>query len=125
MKYNLKRWSYFILFVLILACAKDEFEEIYTIFPTTNLEIKESEGLKFENSYITNGSSFNLKVVKEGDYILEIKDVFKNLVSKSIITAQVGDNVMKFYTKALQNSDYIIVIKKDDKTIYNVKYNIQ
>ena len=112
MKYNLKKWSYFILFMLILACAKDEFEEIYTIFPTTNLEIKEAEGLKFEDSYITNGSSFNLKVIEEGDYVLEIKDVFKNLVSKSMISAKSGDNVMKFYTKALQNSDYSIIIKK-------------
>ena len=42
-----------------------------------------------------------------------------------MISAKSGDNVMKFYTKALQNSDYSIIIKKDNQTIYNVKYNIQ
>ena len=34
-------------------------------------------------------------------------------------------NVMKFYTRALQNSDYTIIIKKDGKIKYNVKYNVQ
>ena len=71
------------------------------------------------------GTEFNFKTQTAGKYTLEIRDHFKTLISKSIINAEVGDNVIKFYTKALQNSDYTILIKKDGKTIYNLKYNIQ
>ena len=77
------------------------------------LEITGLTGLKFEESNITNRSKFNLKVLKEGKYTVEIRDPFKNLSSKSIIDAKAGDNVLKFYTRALRDGDYTITIGKD------------
>jgi hypothetical protein len=126
MNWKFIKWYQVILFTLFLACAPDRDEFIsYNMNTNTKLEIADLEGLSFENSSITDGTEFNFKTQTAGKYTLEIRDHFKTLISKSIIDAQVGDNVMKFYTRALQNSDYTIIIKKDGKIKYNVKYNIQ
>lgn len=126
MDWKFIKWYQVILFTLFLACAPDSDEFIsYNKNTNTRLEIANLEGLSFENSSITDGTEFNFKTQTAGQYTLEIRDHFKTLISKSVLNAQVGDNVMKFYTKALQNSDYTILIKKDGKTIHNVKYNIQ
>ncbi len=126
MDWKFIKWYQVILFTLFLACAPDSDEFIsYNKNTNTRLEIANLEGLSFENSSITDATEFNFKTQTAGKYTLEIRDHFKTLISKSVINAQVGDNVMKFYTKALQNSDYTILIKKDGKTIHNVKYNIQ
>ena len=126
MDWKFIKWYQVILFTLFLACAPDSDEFIsYNKNTNTRLEIANLEGLSIENSSITDATEFNFKTQTAGKYTLEIRDHFKTLISKSVINAQVGDNVMKFYTKALQNSDYTILIKKDGKTIYNVKYNIQ
>ena len=126
MNWKFIKWYQTILFTLFLACAPDRDEYItYNTNTNTRLEIADLEGLSFENSSITDATEFNFKTQTAGTYTLEIRDHFKTLISKSVINAQVGDNVMKFYTKALQNSDYTILIKKDGKTIHNVKYNIQ
>ena len=126
MNWKFIKWYQTILFTLFLACAPDRDEFIsYNMNTNTKLEIAGLEGLSFENSSITDGTEFNFKTQTAGKYTLEIRDHFKTLISKSIIDAQVGDNVMKFYTRALQNSDYTIIIKKDGKIKYNVKYNVQ
>ena len=126
MDWKFIKWYQVILFTLFLACAPDSDEFIsYNKNTNTRLEIANLEGLSFENRSITHATEFNFKTQTAGKYTLEIRDHFKTLISKSVINAQVGDNVMKFYTKALQNSDYTILIKKDGKTIHNVKYNIQ
>ena len=126
MNWKFIKWYQTIIFTLFLACAPDRDEFIsYNMNTNTKLEIAGLEGLSFENSSITDGTEFNFKTQTAGKYTLEIRDHFKTLISKSIIDAQVGDNVMKFYTRALQNSDYTIIIKKDGKIKYNVKYNVQ
>ena len=126
MNWKFIKWYQAILFTLFLACAPDRDEFIsYNMNTNTKLEIASLEGLSFENSSITDGTEFNFKTQTAGKYTLEIRDHFKTLISKSIIDAQVGDNAMKFYTRALQNSDYTIIIKKDGKIKYNVKYNVQ
>ena len=126
MNWKFIKWYQAILFTLFLACAPDRDEFIsYNMNTNTKLEIADLEGLSFENSSITDGTEFNFKTQTAGKYTLEIRDHFRTLISKSIIDAQVGDNVMKFYTRALQNSDYTIIIKKDGKIKYNVKYNVQ
>ena len=126
MSYNFQKWYYFWLFVLFLACAPDRDEFIsYNQNTNTRLEIADLEGLSFENSNITDGTEFNFKTQTAGQYTLEIRDHFKTLISKSIINAQVGDNVLNFYTKALQDGDYFIIIKKGSKEIEKTKMTIQ
>ena len=126
MSYNFQKWYYFWLFVLFLACAPDRDEFInYNMNTNTRLEIADLEGLSFENSNITDGTEFNFKTQTAGQYTLEIRDHFKTLISKSIINAQVGDNVLNFYTKALQDGDYFISINKENKVVQETKMTIQ
>ena len=126
MSYNFQKWYYFWLFVLFLACAPDRDEFIsYNQNTNTRLEIADLEGLSFENSNITDGTEFNFKTQTAGQYTLEIRDHFKTLISKSIINAQVGDNVLNFYTKALQDGDYFISINKKNKVVQETKMTIQ
>lgn len=127
MSYNFQKWYYFWLFVLFLACTKDDYSDFQTLNPnlSDNMSIAEPTGLKFQESNITNGSKFNLKVLEAGEYSIEVRDYFKNLTSKSIINAQSGDNVLKFYTRALRDGDYTITIGKDGTELHNVKLVIK
>lgn len=127
MSYNFQKWYYFWLFVLFLACAKDDYSDFQTLNPNVagEMAIADATGLKFEGSNITDGSKFNLKVLDEGEYTIEIRDYFKNLASKSIIDAKAGDNVLKFYTRALRDGDYTITIGKDGTELHNVKLVIK
>ena len=127
MSYNFQKWYYFWLFVLFLACAKDEYTDYQTINTTVagNMAIADATGLKFEGSNITDGSKFNLKVLEAGEYSIEVRDYFKNLTAKSIINAKSGDNVLKFYTRALRDGDYTITIGKDGTELHNVKLVIR
>ena len=127
MSYNFQKWYYFWLFVLFLACAKDEYTDYQTINTTVagNMAIADATGLKFEGSNITDGSKFNLKVLEAGEYSIEVRDYFKTLTSKSIINAKSGDNVLKFYTRALRDGDYTITIGKDGTELHNVKLVIR
>jgi hypothetical protein len=126
MNWKFIKWYQTILFTLFLACAPDRDEFItYNQNTNTRLEIADLEGLSFENSSITDATEFNFKTQTAGTYTLEIRDHFKTLISKSILTAQVGDNVFDFYTKALQDGDYFIIIKKGSKEIENTKMTIQ
>ena len=127
MSYNFQKWYYFWLFVLFLACAKDDYSDFQTLNPNVagDMAITESTGLKFEGSNITNESKFNLKVLEAGGYSIEVRDYFKNLTSKSIINAKSGDNVLKFYTRALRDGDYTITINKNGSELHNVKLVIK
>ena len=127
MSYKFQKWYYFWLFVLFLACVKDDYSDFQTLSPNLadNMSIAEPTGLKFQGSNITDGSKFNLKVLEAGEYSIEVRDYFKNLTSKSIINAKSGDNVYKFYTKALQDGDYTITIGKDGTELHNVKLVIK
>lgn len=127
MSYNFQKWYYFWLFVLFLACAKDDYSDFQTLNPNVagGMAIAEVTGLKFEGSNITDGSKFNLKVLEAGEYSIEVRDYFKNLTSKSIINAKSGDNVLKFYTRALRDGDYTITIGKDGTELHNVKLVIK
>ena len=127
MSYNFQKWYYFWLFVLFLACAKDDYSDFQTLNPNVagEMAIADLTGLKFEGSNITDGSKFNLKVLEAGEYSIEVRDYFKNLTSKSIIDAKAGDNVLKFYTQALRDGDYTITIGKDGTELHNVKLVIK
>ena len=117
-----------LILLIMLGCAKDDYSDFQTLYPSLSnnkLEITGLTGLKFEESNITNRSKFNLKVLKEGKYTVEIRDPFKNLSSKSIIDAKAGDNVLKFYTRALRDGDYTITIGKDGTELHNVKLVIK
>ncbi len=126
MNWKFIKWYQTILFTLFLACIPDNDDYIkYNQNTNTRLKIADLEGLQFENSNITDGSEFNFKTQTAGQYTLEIRDHFKTLITKSIINAEVGDNVLYFYTKALQDGDYFISINNKNSKIQETKMTIQ
>ena len=98
-----------LLIVMILAssCMTEPYEKkIYPI--EQSLKIQETSGLKFEGPSITDGSLFNFKREQSGAYMLVVRDHFKNVISKSILDINTGDNVLSFYTNAINDGDYTV-----------------
>jgi len=120
----MKKLLYSLLALFLMACVQDD-QFIETLPIENKLEIAGLEGLKFQNSQITDGSLFNLKTETSGRYILEIRNHFNELTSKSVLNIQAGDNIKEFYTKSLKDGDYTLIISKDGKELYNVKQIIQ
>ena len=40
--------------------------------------------------------------------MLVVRDHFKNVISKSILDINTGDNVLSFYTNAINDGDYTV-----------------
>ena len=120
----MKKLLYLFLAFLAVACMRDELED-FNIVTDDRLEIADIEGLKFQGSSITDGSLFNLKTLTAGNYILEIRNRYNDIVSKSVIKAEEGDNVNEFYTRAFEDGDYTIKIYFAGDELYSVKYTIQ
>ena len=125
MSYKFQKYYYTILFTLFLACAPDQetFED-YTYTPN-RLEIAGLEGLKFEYSSVSDGDQFNFKTQSKGAYKLEVRNHFNQLISKTTINAINGDNIYSFYTRALQDGDYDVIILKGQDVVQKVKLTIQ
>ena len=125
MSYNFQKWYYTILFTLFLACAPDaDIIEDFTYTPD-KLMIAGEEGLKFQNSQINDGDQFNFKTQKEGTYTLEVRNHFNLLISKTKFNANTGDNLYSFYTNALKDGDYNVIILNGENVIHNKKLTIQ
>lgn len=122
----MKKILYTLLISLfVVACMTDDLDDILMIAQPNSLNINAEEGLRFQNSNINDGDKFNLKVIEAGTYLIEIEDHFKNVISKSTLNAESGDNVYTFYTRAFQDGDYTITISLNGDTKHNVKYTIQ
>tara|TARA_E500000318_G_scaffold111298_1_gene129375 strand:- start:8322 stop:8699 length:378 start_codon:yes stop_codon:yes gene_type:complete len=125
MSYNFQKWYYTILFTLFLACAPDaDITENFTFTPD-RLMIAGEEGLRFENSQITDGNQFNFKTQTAGTYTLEIRNHYNLLTSKSTLNAKIGDNVYSFYTRALKDGDYSVIILSGKTVVHSKKLTIQ
>jgi len=125
MNKTINKGCYILICLFFLACAKDDYSDFQVLNINTELSIEGKEGLKFDDSYISDRSSFNLKSELGGEYTIELRDPFKNLISKSNINAKSGDNIMTFYTKALQVGDYNIIVMRGSQEKHNVKLTIQ
>tara|TARA_B100000085_G_scaffold85757_3_gene77338 strand:+ start:6823 stop:7191 length:369 start_codon:yes stop_codon:yes gene_type:complete len=122
----MKKILYTLLISLfVVACMTEDLDDILMIAQPNSLNINAEEGLRFQNSNINDGDKFNLKVIEAGNYLIEIEDHFKNVISKSTLNAKSGDNVYTFYTRAFQDGDYTITISLNGDTKHNVKYTIQ
>lgn len=120
----MKKITYFLLALLAVSCMKDEIDFIDAPIDS-KLEILALEGLKFQGSDITDGSLWNFKTLSEGTYTLEIRNHFNNLISKNNFNAEIGDNVQKFYTNALLDGDYNLVILNGQDVVHERKLTIR
>lgn len=123
MSYNFQKWYYTILFFLFLACVKDDAEWM-TYDPLTiqtQLNIDDTDGLKINGNSITNRSNFNIKVSTAGNYTLEVLDITGIAVTRENLNLKHGNNILTFYTNAIQDGDYTINIKKEGQIIQTTK----
>ena len=126
MSYNFQKWYYFILFFLFLACAKDTDWNIYEPLSVKNeLHIDDIEGLKVSGNFITNRSNFNVKVSTAGNYTLEVLNLAGIAVTRDNLNLKVGDNILTFYTNAIEDGDYTINIKNEGVIVQTTKMIIQ
>ena len=126
MSYNFQKWYYFILFFLFLACAKDTDWNIYEpISHNKELQIDGAEGLKVSGNFITNRSNFNIKVSTAGKYTLEVLNIAGIAVTRDNLNLKVGDNILTFYTNAIEDGDYTINVKNDSGIVQTTKMIIQ
>ena len=112
MSYNFQKWYYFWLFVLFLACAKDEHEYIdpYVFIEVPEvLQIVDEIGIKLESTIVTNQVAMNVKLPEDGVYRIKIRHGMNNeLISQERVNGTEGDNILKVYTSTLDKSGYMI-----------------
>ena len=112
MSYNFQKWYYFWLFVLFLACAKDEHEYIdpYVFIEVPEvLQIVDEIGIKLESTIVTNQVAMNVKLPEDGVYRIKIRHGMNNeLISQERVNGTEGDNILKVYTSILDKSGYMI-----------------
>ena len=108
------------IFVLLLSST------ILCYLLCANTKDRNEPGLKFEGPSISDASQFNFKVETGGTYYIVVKDHLKNVISKSEIKTNIGDNVLRFYTNAIPDGDYFIEFKDpQDNVIESNKITIQ
>jgi hypothetical protein len=121
----MKKYLYPFMALAFVGCMRDIKEDVqYPI--EQSLTINEATGLKFEGPSISDASQFNFKVETGGTYYIVVKDHLKNVISKSEIKTNIGDNVLRFYTNAIPDGDYFIEFKDpQDNIIESNKITIQ
>ena len=121
MSYNFQKWYYFWLFVLFLACAKDEHEYIdpYVFIEVPEvLQIVDEIGIKLESTIVTNQVAMNVKLPEDGVYRIKIRHGMNNeLISQERVNGTEGDNILKVYTSTLDKSGYMIQLTDESHNV--------
>lgn len=101
---------------ILIGCSKEDI-----ILPVQqevgpDLIIANSIGIKLQTSFVTDNVAMNVKM--EGDQTVTIKifDITNKVISKEIVEAKSGDNILKVYTAALPPSAYRIGIYASNGT---------
>lgn len=63
----------------------------------------------------------NVKLPYSGQYRVRLKDIKGTLVSQEIITANMGDNLLKVYVSTLPKSSYTITLVDLDNKVLGVE----
>ena len=100
-----------ILSLLLLACSPQEDNYIEPV-----QSITQKLGLNLKNT-VSDNTTFNVGVKDAGVYMLEIKNLNGELLSKSKLNLTAGNNEMSFYTKALGSQPLSVLLVGIDGTI--------
>ena len=115
----MKKLLAILLLLLVFGCAQDEpfVEEVSFEIPQS-LKIESVSGLKIESFIVQDEVRMNVKLPYSGQYRVRLKDIKGTLVSQEIITANMGDNLLKVYVSTLPKSSYILtLVDLDDKVL--------
>lgn len=108
--------------LLVFGCAQDEpfIEEVSLDIPQS-LKIESVSGLKIESFIVQDEVRMNVKLPYSGQYRVRLKDIKGTLVSQEIITANMGDNLLKVYVSTLPKSSYTITLVDLDNKVLGVE----
>ena len=103
----MRKYVIAILLATAFSCTQDTIEDAQ-ILPNESLAINPEQGIKLESYIVTNDVSMNLKVSKSGSYVVVVKDIDGDVVSKEAIDLRLGSNIHKLYVKVLPKSSYAV-----------------
>lgn len=108
--------------LLVFGCSQDEpfIKEVSLDIPQS-LKIESVSGLKIESFIVQDEVRMNVKLPYSGQYRVRLKDIKGTLVSQEIITANMGDNLLKVYVSTLPKSSYTITLVDLDNKILGVE----
>ena len=103
----MRKYVIAILLATAFSCTQDTIEDAQ-ILPNESLAINLEQGIKLESYIVTNDVSMNLKVSKSGSYVIVVRDIDGDVVSKEAIDLRLGSNIHKLYVKVLPKSSYTV-----------------
>lgn len=97
-----------LVLLLVISCVRDD--EFITN-PITEvpeaLVIDDLQGIKLENIIVYDRVFMNVKLPIDGTYRIKIKHGLNSeLISQEVIQGKEGDNILKVYVNALEQSSY-------------------
>lgn len=102
------------IILILVGCTSDSFEIIDPIqIVPESMEIVEARGIKLETVFVSDKVSVNVKLDKEAQVRLKIKDISGKLVSQEKLTAREGNNLLSIYTNSLEKSSYTVQLTTD------------
>lgn len=108
--------------LLFIGCAQDQpFIEEVSIDVPEILQIKEVQGLKVESIIVEEEVRMNVKLPYSGQYRIKIRNIEGTMVSQEIITANVGDNLLKVYVSTLPASSYKLELTDVEHKVLGVE----
>ena len=103
------------IILILVGCSKDTFEVYEPLsFVPKSLEISEPIGIRLQNVFVDNQVSINVKLDKETEVRLKIRDISGKLVSQERLTAREGNNLLSIYTNSLEKSSYTVELTTDE-----------
>lgn len=108
--------------LFLVGCAQDEplIKEVSIDVPTS-LKIENTLGIKTESIIVEEEVRMNVKLPYSGVYRIKIRDIEGKMVSQEIITANMGDNLLKVYVSTLPASSYKLELADIDHKVLGVE----
>lgn len=121
---KMKKQLTIFLLLLVVACTPDEsiisIDTPDVVVPES-LAIDELIGLRLESSIVTQEVRMNVKLPHDGTYRIKIRHGLNGeLISQEKIQGKEGDNILKVYVNALDNSSYKLDLTTEQHELLGV-----
>jgi hypothetical protein len=96
--------------IILIGCRKSPIDIIQPVNPNAELKMSAAAGIKLQSAFVTSEVAMNVKLETAGNVTVKILDIANRVVSKEVMYANSGDNILKVYTTALPASAYRIAL---------------
>jgi hypothetical protein len=96
--------------IMLIGCRKSPIDIIQPVNPNAELKMSATAGIKLQSQFVTSEVAMNVKLETAGNVTVKILDIANRVVSKEVMYANSGDNILKVYTTALPASAYRIAL---------------